>query len=119
MEEEKGLVEEKKEFNTGKGLFKGLDSLSFGIFLAALGYASIRGCTDDYTITQRKVETGSLFKDVDGDGKADIVYCTRVGEFASQDVYKIFYKRNLGDGNFSAPILLTESKIKQQEYCHD
>jgi len=56
-----------------------------------------------------------MFQDIDGDGKNDIVYALMVKEdyprwetynFVTDESYEIYFRRNLGNGEFAKPKFL-------------
>ncbi len=54
--------------------------------------------------------------DIDGDGKVDAVYCHTSSKFPPI-IYKVYFKRNLGEGKFAEPQLLIDSNTKPTGYC--
>jgi len=82
---------------------KTLANLIFAGFLGLSIGCDSGGITD--TGLKEAVNTlkGTYLQDVDADGKSDIVYST---DIPGQRNWHVFYKRNLGNGEFDKPRFL-------------
>lgn len=70
---------------------------------------TITGCVEE----KEKVNT---FKDINGDGKPDMVYCVQKGTAILQpNEYRVYVKYNLGENKFGKPKLIAEGNNRPED----
>lgn len=86
------------------------------LVLSAQGCLCVSGQLEQ---TQRVL--GSSLRDINGDGKQDLIYCiterqsARPGE--ETKMYRVLWKENLGEGKFSEEKILFETNQQPNDYC--
>jgi hypothetical protein len=58
---------------------------------------------------QYKGTLGDIYRDVDGDGIKDKIYCSVYADSSQRKKYSTFFSKGKGDGVYDEPVLLQES----------